>query len=310
MVTKHFAKFPPEIRIAQRIEERIESGVEVPHPRGGGENPRVHTVITKRYDHEQDEVGQEAQRERPHDHPQLSGRFDLLRQRRRLSEMLDPVLDVEHAREASVLVVPQNEHVLLLAGAPFRHRHRLVEQQFGLSYLAYAADDGVVVAGGAAGPLAAVLARFVLERAGRRAGVIGKRRVAPHVVVGDHREGVRPPQGQPLLVEVPLDPLRLRVDDALVVNVLHPVLNRSLAALPRAHLAFHCDQSQVLVAVFWFRGHASPEMVAPLRDAVSGRRGRGVVVLSSRPGVGGRAVSREVLHAVVLCASVAMDRVV
>ena len=160
-------------------------------------------MVAEGHDEEEDEVGEEAERESSHDDPQLPRRLDLLRQRRADAEVLDDaVTQVQHARHAPVLVVPEDEDVPLAALAsrvlrlrdPLPPRHgqdRLVHEGLRQAHAPQPTYHGEAVSGMALAVESVVVSvvwrhvvahqAVVLERGGCRRAGRGRLRSAGHL---------------------------------------------------------------------------------------------------------------------------------
>lgn len=75
---EHLGECPPEVGVAERIENGIEGGVDVAEPEGDPEEGVVHALLAARHHEEDDEVREPANDEGAHDDAQLPRGFPLL----------------------------------------------------------------------------------------------------------------------------------------------------------------------------------------------------------------------------------------
>jgi len=65
----HTTERVAELYVTEGVEEGVEGGVEVPHPRDSDHEAAVDTERAEGDDDETEEVGTETEHERPHDDP-------------------------------------------------------------------------------------------------------------------------------------------------------------------------------------------------------------------------------------------------
>lgn len=119
---EHAIELPPEVDVAQRIQKRVQGGVQVPDPGNGSHQLTADAPLAEGNDGEADEVGQEADGKGPHDDAQLAGGLDLLLQRTAGAATADASRGPAGAAHPRALGRPRRRLTVPTSGADFRRR--------------------------------------------------------------------------------------------------------------------------------------------------------------------------------------------